>query len=75
MTVLEALYAVKKELNGIPVKIEDIDTVGLPIRNSVANIKAVIDALERNAQENQAEQNPTQEAKNGKAADDQQQDV
>lgn len=75
MTVLEALKETRDNLAKIPLRISDFNEVGVPIHTAVQNLGAVIDALERNAQENQAEQNPTQEAENGKATDDQQQDV
>ena len=60
MTVLEALKATKADLEKIPVKVADMNEVGLPIHNAVHNIGAVIDALER-----------AEEAQHAKEADDQ----
>ena len=55
MTVLEALKEMKNDLSAIPVKIGDMNTIGLPIHNAVQNLGAIIVALERDAE--RAEQN------------------
>ena len=47
MTVLEALKSVRADLGQIPVRIVDFETIGNPLRAAVANLGAIIDALEK----------------------------
>lgn len=70
MTVLEALKSIKTDLGKIPVKVEDIVTIGNPIHAAVLNINAVITVLENQAQQEQAKPTEPQEGdSNGKDAD------
>lgn len=70
MTVLEALKSIKTDLGKIPVKVEDIVTIGNPIHTAVLNINAVITALENQTQQEQAQPTEAQEGDNsGKDAD------
>ena len=46
MTVLEALKETRNNLGAIPVKVEDMNTIGLPIHTAVQNLGAIITALE-----------------------------
>ena len=47
MTVLEALKNMRTDLGQIPVRIVDSETIGNPLRAAVANLGAIIDALEK----------------------------
>lgn len=60
MTVLEALKDTKASLAKIPVKIADMNEIGLPIHSAVQNLGVIIDALEK-----------AEEAQHAKEADDQ----
>lgn len=62
LTVLEALKHIRTDLGKIPVKVEDIVTIGNPIHAAVLNISAVITALENQTQQEQAK--PTEPQKN-----------
>lgn len=70
LTVLEALKQIRTDLGKIPVKVEDIVTIGNPIHAAVLNINAVITALENQTQQEQAQPTSAQEGdSNGKDAD------
>ena len=55
MTVLEALKETRNNLGAIPVKIEDMSTIGLPIHTAVQNLGAIITALEAAEEAQKAE--------------------
>lgn len=59
MTVLEALSHIRTDLGKIPVKVEDINTIGNPIHAAILNLDSVITALENAPQ--QPEQTNQQE--------------
>lgn len=65
MTVLEALKSIKTDLSKIPVRVEDISTIGNPILSAVLNLNLVISAIE-NTQDTEVKQ----EAENGMNVDD-----
>lgn len=70
LTVFEALKQIRTDLGKIPVKVEDIVTIGNPIHAAVLNISAVITALENQTQQEQAKPTSAQEGdNNGKDAD------
>ena len=70
MTVLEALKHIRTDLGKIPVKVEDIVTIGNPIHAAVLNINVVIAALENQTQQEQTQPTEPQEGDNdGKDAD------
>lgn len=50
MTVLEAIKETRKDLAKIPVKIEDLNEIGFPIHNAVQSLGAIINALEKSAE-------------------------
>lgn len=47
ITVLDALKMTMADLEKIPVKITDFDTIGIPLRSAVHNIALCVDALEK----------------------------
>lgn len=55
MTVLEALKETRNNLGAIPVKVEDMNTIGLPIHTAVQNLGAIITALEAAEEAQKAE--------------------
>lgn len=55
MTVLEAIKATKEDLAKIPVRIEDMNAIGLPIHTAVQNLGAIITALEAAEEAQKAE--------------------
>lgn len=60
MTVLEALKATKADLAKIPVRIEDMNSIGMPIHTAVQNLGAIITALEKAEKEDKTKQSPVQ---------------
>ena len=64
MTVLEALKTMREDLSKIPVKVADMNEIGLPIHRAVQNLGVVIDALEK-----------AEEAQHADNADDKREDV
>ena len=69
MTVLEALKETRNNLGAIPVKVKDMNVIGLPIHTAVQNLGAIITALE-NAPQQPEQPTPAQEGdNNGKDAD------
>ena len=66
MTVLEALKDTKASLANIPVKIADMNEIGMPIHAAVQNLGAIITALEA------AEETQKAEAVKAGAEDEQQ---
>ena len=79
MTVVEALVATAENLSKVPVKVEDLDAVGLPIKNAVMTIREcvkVLKDLEQKAEEmRKAEEAKKAEAEDGKNSDDKEQTV
>lgn len=65
MTVSEALKSIKADLSKIPVRVEDISTIGNPILSAVLNLDLVISAIE-NTQDTEVKR----EAENGENVDD-----
>ncbi len=63
MTVSEALKSIKADLSKIPVRVEDISTIGNPILSAVLNLGSVITALE-NAPQQPEQAQPTELQKN-----------
>lgn len=55
MTVLEALKETRKDLAKISVRIEDMNTIGMPIHTAVQNLGAIITALEAAEEAQKAE--------------------
>lgn len=79
MTVVEALEATVQNLSKVPVKVEDIERVGMPIRSAVMTISEcvkVLKDLEQKAEEmRKMEEAKKAEAEDGKNADDKEQAV
>lgn len=46
MTVLEALKYIREDLGKIPIKVEDINTIGNPIHAVILSLDSVISVLE-----------------------------
>ena len=55
MTVLEAIKETRKDLAKIPVRIEDMNSIGMPIHTAVQNLGAIITALEAAEEAQKAE--------------------
>lgn len=66
MTVRELITAVRDDLAKIPVKVESITEVGIPVHNAVQRLTAAIKALEA------AEEAQKAEAEKAGAEDEQQ---
>ena len=60
MTVLEALKNMRTDLGQIPVRIVDFETIGNPLRAAVANLGAIVDALEKAEAEKAGAENEQQ---------------
>lgn len=66
MTVKELIIAVRDDLMKIPVKVESITEVGIPVHNAVQRLTAAINAMEA------AEEAQKAEAEKAGAEDEQQ---
>jgi len=55
MTIEEALRATLNILEGIPVRVADFQTIGQPVAMAAGNLRAVLDAIARQAEEKNPE--------------------
>ena len=57
ITILQALQVTKEMLEKIPVRIADQKTIAQPIAGAVHNLEVVMEAMEKEAQNNERKDN------------------